>query len=100
MTEPKEDNKVTETKQRPVGKTRIPKKEVNVSPEDYFRWGVFGVTMLLIVISALQLYFTLDDVIRVWFEYQYVSMIKALYNIFIIVVCVYIMRLFVFKKQA
>ncbi len=95
-----EENRTTEEKQTHIQKTRIPKKEVNASPEDYFRWGVFGVTMLLIVISALQLYFTLDDVIRVWFEYQYVSMIKALYNIFIIVVCVYIMRLFVFRKQA
>jgi hypothetical protein len=98
MTEVKEDNKVTEAKQMLGGKTSIPKKEVNTSPEDYFRWGVFGTAMLLIVISAFQLYFTLDDVIRIWFEYQYVSMIKALYNIFIIVVCVYIMRLFVFKK--
>ncbi|WP_406660442.1 hypothetical protein V7O66_11415 [Methanolobus sp. ZRKC3] len=97
MTEEKETYKQDMPK---VENAKSREKAVDKNPEDYFRWGVFLTTMLLIVIAALQLYFTLDDVIRIWFEYQYVSMIKALYNIFIIVVCVYIMRLFVFRKQA
>lgn len=70
------------------------------TPEEYFRWSVFGITMLLLFIAAVQFYFSMEDVISTWFERQYVSIFKSVYNLVIIVLCVYIIKLFVFRKQA
>ncbi|MDI3540179.1 MAG: hypothetical protein PWR29_1337 [Methanolobus sp.] len=70
------------------------------TPEEYFRWGVFGTTMLLLIIAAFQLYFSMQEVIRTWFEWQYVSLFKSAYNLVIIALCIYIIRLYIFRKQA
>ncbi|MDN5308770.1 MAG: hypothetical protein PWP14_164 [Methanolobus sp.] len=70
------------------------------TPEEYFRWGVFGTTMVLLFIAAFQLYFSMQEVIRTWFEWQYVSLFKSVYNLVIIVLCIYIIRLYIFRRQA
>ncbi|MCQ6961767.1 hypothetical protein PV02_00290 [Methanolobus chelungpuianus] len=70
------------------------------TPEEYFRWSVFGIAMLLLFMAAFQLYFSMQEVIRTWFEWQYVSLFKSVYNLVIIVLCIYIIRLYVFRKQA
>lgn len=70
------------------------------TPEEYFRWSVFGITMLLLFIAAIQSYFSMEDVIGTWFERQYVPLFRSAYNLVIIVLCVYIIKLFVFRKQA
>ncbi|MBN2109938.1 MAG: hypothetical protein JW705_02470 [Methanosarcinaceae archaeon] len=70
------------------------------TPEEYFRWSVFGITVFLIFMATIQLYFSMEDVIRTWFEWQYVSLFRSIYNIVIIVLCIYIIKLFVFRKQA
>lgn len=70
------------------------------TPEEYFRWGVFGIAMLLLFIAAFQLYFSMQEVIHTWFEWQYVPLFKSVYNLVIIVLCVYIIRLYIFRKQA
>ncbi|WP_406655860.1 hypothetical protein V7O62_08515 [Methanolobus sp. ZRKC2] len=72
----------------------------NRTPEEYFRWAVFGITMLLLCMATIQLYFSMEDTIRIWFEWQYVSLFKSIYNIVVIVLCIYIIKLFVFRKQA
>lgn|GEM_PF-2537531 len=72
----------------------------NKSPEEYFRWAVFGITMLLLFIAAIQFYFSMQDAISTWFEWEYVSLFKSVYNLVIIGLCVYIIKLFVFRKQA
>ena len=79
-----------------TGTTEMKKK----TPEEYFRWAVFGITTLLLLIATIQLYFSMDDAIHTWFEWQYVSLFRSVYNLVIIVLCVYIIRLFVFRKQA
>ncbi|WP_292463669.1 hypothetical protein [Methanolobus sp.] len=69
------------------------------TPEEYFRWGVFGTTLLLLFMAAIQLYFSIQEVIHTWFEWQYVPLFKSLYNLVIIVLCVYIIKLYIFRKQ-
>ncbi|TGC08939.1 hypothetical protein [Methanolobus halotolerans] len=70
------------------------------SPEEYFRWAVFGITMLLLFIAAIQFYFSMQEVIGTWLEWQYVPLFKSMYNLVVIVVCVFIIKLFVFRKRA
>lgn len=78
----------------------INEEKKKTTPEEYFRWGVFGTTMLLLIIAAFQLYFSMQEVINTWFEWQYVSMFRSVYNLLIIVLCIYIIRLYIFRKQA
>lgn len=69
------------------------------TPEEYFRWSVFVIAMLLLSIAAMQFYFSMEDLINTWFERQYVPLFKSVYNLVIIVLSVYIIKLFVFRKQ-
>ncbi len=78
----------------------ITEEKKKTAPEEYFRWGIFGITMLLLITAAFQLYFSTQEVIRTWFEWQYVSIFESVYNLVIIVLCIYIIRLYVFRKQA
>ena len=70
------------------------------TPEEYFRWSVFGITMLLLFIATIQFYFSMEDVISTWFEHQYAPLFRSIYNLVIIVLCVYIIKLFVFRNRA
>jgi hypothetical protein len=83
----------------PTART-IDEEKKKATPEEYFRWGVFGITMLLLITAAFQLYFSMQETINTWFEWQYVSLFKSVYNLLIIVVCVYVIRLYIFRKQA
>ncbi|MDP2216291.1 MAG: hypothetical protein Q8J68_03265 [Methanolobus sp.] len=37
-------------------------------PEEYFRWGIFGITVLLLFMAAIEFYFSMQEAIRTWFE--------------------------------
>jgi hypothetical protein len=62
--------------------------------EEYFKRGVFIIAMLLLFVATFQLYFSMESIIRTWLEYEYVSIFKAFYNLGVILICVYLIRLY------
>ena len=63
-----------------------------------FKKGVLFVVMLLLLVTTFQLYFLIQQAIDTWFEYQYVPIFKAVYCFFVLLVCLYIIRLYVLKR--
>lgn len=60
------------------------------SPDDrgslgLLRTGLLGTLLLLILLATLQLYFTVQEVIRYWFADEYVPIFNAVFFIIVIV---------------
>ncbi|HJH32375.1 MAG TPA: hypothetical protein C5S50_09440 [Methanosarcinaceae archaeon] len=66
--------------------------------EEYFKRGVFIISMLLLFVATFQLYFSMENIIRTWLEYEYVSIFKAFYNLGVLLVCVYLIKLYIIKR--
>jgi hypothetical protein len=68
------------------------------SLEYYFRLGVFGLAMIFLVLSAFQLYISIESIIYTWFEHQYVPIVKSVVNLLVLALSVYIIRLYFVNK--
>ena len=66
--------------------------------EGYFKQGVFIIAMLLLFVATFQLYFSMEDIIRTWLEYEYISIFKAFYNLGVLLICVYLIKMYIVKK--
>ncbi len=60
--------------------------------EDYFYLGVFLITMLFAVMAVFGLYNSINDLIRIWFNYRYQPLFSALFSIAILAICIYLIR--------
>ncbi|MBC7086712.1 MAG: hypothetical protein H5T43_10235 [Methanomethylovorans sp.] len=69
------------------------------SIEDYFRGSLFALVALLLVISSLQFYDSVNDVISTWFELEYIPIIRAVFNLTIVIFCVYVIKFYLLKKK-
>jgi len=65
---------------------------------DNFKKGVFVIAMLLLLVATFQLYFSIERVIEIWFEYQYIPIFRAVYNFIVLLVSLYIIRLYIIKR--
>ncbi len=65
---------------------------------DNFKKGVFVIAMLLLLVATFQLYFSIERVIEIWFEYQYIPIFRAVYNFIVLIVSLYIIRLYIIKR--
>ena len=63
-----------------------------------FKKGVFVIAMLLLLVATFQLYFSVTRVIDIWFEYQYIPIFTAVYNFIVLLVSLYIIRLYIVKR--
>jgi hypothetical protein len=54
--------------------------------------------MLLLLVTTFQLYFSVEQIIDTWFEYQYVPIFKAVYCFLVLLVSLYIIRLYILKR--
>ncbi len=63
-----------------------------------FKKGVFLIAMLFLLIAAFQLYFSIENIINIWFEYQYAPIFSAVYNFLVLLVSLYIIRLYLIKR--
>ncbi|HII81157.1 MAG TPA: hypothetical protein HA261_12405 [Methanosarcina sp.] len=63
-----------------------------------FKKGVFVIAMLLLLVATFQLYFSIERVIEIWFEYQYIPIFRAVYNFIVLLVSLYIIRLYIIKR--
>lgn len=78
---------------------KMNKEKKDKTTEDYFKGGLLVLIGIIIAISALQFYFTVDNIIYTWFEYQYVPIIKAFYNLAVIIIGLYILKSYVLNKK-
>ena len=74
------------------------KEEKTPDLGDNFKKGVFLIAMLLLLVATFQLYFSIERIIEMWFEYQYVPIFRAVYNFLVLVVSLYIIRLYILKR--
>jgi hypothetical protein len=63
-----------------------------------FKKGVLLIAMLLVLVTTFQLYISIEQVIDTWFEYQYVPIFKAVYSFLVLLVSLYIIRLYIIKR--
>jgi hypothetical protein len=63
-----------------------------------FKKGVFVIAMLLLLVATFQLYFSIERIIEIWFEYQYIPIFRAVYNFIVLLVSLYIIRLYIIKR--
>ncbi|MDD3043283.1 MAG: hypothetical protein PHV51_01615 [Methanosarcinaceae archaeon] len=73
-------------------------KEKNQGLENNFKSGILLIAMLILLMATFQLYFSIERIIQVWFEYQYIPIFKAVYNFFVLLVGLYIIRLYIIKR--
>lgn len=66
--------------------------------KENFKKGIFLISMLLLLVATFQLYFSIDRIIDTWFEYQYALIFKAVYYLFVLLVSLYIIRLYIVKR--
>ncbi|MFZ2498141.1 MAG: hypothetical protein ACP5N0_09040 [Methanosarcina sp.] len=75
-----------------------PKAENMSEMAENFKKGVLIIAMLLLFVATFQLYFSIEKIIDTWFQYQYASIFKAVYYLFVLVVSLYIIRLYILKR--
>jgi len=75
------------------------KERKEASMEDYFRAGLLILVGLLLAISVLQFIGSVDQVIYTWFESEYIPIIRAVFNLAVVVFCLYIIKFYLMKKK-
>lgn len=73
-------------------------KEKISDMEQNFKKGILLIAMLLLLVTTFQLYFSIEQIIDTWFEYQYVPIFKAVYCSLILLVSLYIIKLYILKR--
>ncbi|RPJ69493.1 MAG: hypothetical protein EHM20_16360 [Alphaproteobacteria bacterium] len=63
-----------------------------------FKKGVFLIAMLFLLVATFQLYFSIEQIINIWFEQQYAPIFRAIYNFLVLLVSLYIIRLYIIKR--
>jgi len=63
-----------------------------------FKKGVFVIAMLLLLVATFQLYFSIERVIEIWFEYQYIPIFRAVYNFIVLLASLYVLRLYIVQR--
>lgn len=87
-----------------TGKVQAPvpvkaKEKKESSMEDYFRAGLFILVGLLLAISVLQFIGSVDEVIYTWFEPEYIPIIRAGFNLAVVIFCLYVIKFHIMKKK-
>ena len=67
--------------------------------EGKFRTGLLLIAMILTLIATLHFYFSVQDVISTWFEYQYKPIASAVFSFVVIAVCIYLTRFYVISRR-
>lgn len=75
-----------------------PKAEKVSDMRENFKKGILLISMLLLLVATFQLYFSIEQIIEIWFEYQYIPIFRAVYNFLILIASLYIIRLYIVKR--
>ncbi|KCZ71112.1 hypothetical protein ANME2D_03144 [Candidatus Methanoperedens nitroreducens] len=60
--------------------------------EDYFYLGIFIIAMLFALIATVRLYTSIDELIRIWFDYRYRPIFQALFSLSVLAISIYLIR--------
>jgi len=74
-----------------------PKEEKVSDMRENFKKGIFLISMLLLLVATFQLYFSIERIIEIWFEHQYIPIFRAIYNFLVLIASLYIIRLYIVK---
>jgi hypothetical protein len=74
------------------------KKEKMSDLRESFKKGSLLIALLLLLVTTFQLYLSIQQIIETWFEYQYVPIFKAVYNFLVLLVSLYLTRLYIIKR--
>ncbi len=74
-----------------------PKEEKVSDMRENFKKGIFLISMLLLFVATFQLYFSIERIIEIWFEHQYIPIFRAIYNFLVLIASLYIIRLYIVK---
>lgn len=74
-----------------------PKEEKVSDMRENFKKGIFLISMLLLFVATFQLYFSIERIIEIWFEHQYIPIFRAVYNFLVLIASLYIIRLYIVK---
>ncbi|WP_340820123.1 hypothetical protein [Methanolobus sp. WCC4] len=94
--ETKEEEEVTVP---PETDTKPEKEKKERTSEDYFKSGMLLLVGIVIALSTLQLYFSVDEIIYTWFEYQYRPIFRSLYYLFVIGIGIIILKRYLLTKE-
>lgn len=72
--------------------------EKKIELEDLLRKVFVAITLIFLVIAAWGLYSSLNDFVRVWVDYKFVPIYKALINSVVLIISIYVISLFVKKS--
>lgn len=60
--------------------------------EEYFNFGIFFIAMIFAAISIFTLYGLINSLIGTWFNYKYMPVFQIIFNLAILIVCIYLIR--------
>ncbi|MFU8766468.1 MAG: hypothetical protein ACNA7I_02175 [Candidatus Methanoperedens sp.] len=60
--------------------------------ENWFYLGIFLIAMLFAFIAVINLYFSIDRLIGIWFEYRYRPIFQALFSLSVLAISLYFIR--------
>ncbi|MBP1909673.1 hypothetical protein [Methanolobus bombayensis] len=98
MSEENESVQVKEEKVSFAPKTEKKEKKEKTA-EDHFRNGMLALVGIIIAIATLQLYFSVDEIIYTWFEYQYRPIFRSVYYLTVIIAGLFVLNRFFLKKE-
>ncbi|MDW5551337.1 MULTISPECIES: hypothetical protein [Methanosarcina] len=75
-----------------------PKAEKVSDLRENFKKGIFLISMLLLLVATFQLYFSIERIIEIWFEHQYIPIFRAIYNFLVLIASLYIIKLYIVKR--
>ena len=73
-------------------------KEKTSDIGENFKKGILFIAMLLLLVTTFQLYFSIEQIIDTWFEYQYIPIFKAVYCFLVLLVSLYVIKLYIIKR--
>jgi hypothetical protein len=63
-----------------------------------FIQGLYAILFLIILIAALQLYFSIQEFIRTWFSEEYIPVLNTFYYLVVVVGGIYLVLAYIRKK--
>ncbi|RZN34662.1 MAG: hypothetical protein EFT35_09105 [Methanophagales archaeon ANME-1-THS] len=67
--------------------------------EDYFYLGIFLIAMLFALISVISLYFSINSLIGIWFNYRYQPIFQAIFSLVVLAISIYLIRERLIKRS-
>lgn len=65
--------------------------------DSYFKKGLFILVGIFVVLAAFGLYFSVNNIIDMWVEDQYVPVVQTIYYIAVIALGIYLMKSYLLK---